>query len=73
MFAKICQEEDEGKAFNHLTTLTKILRERCRLQEIHLIDDDSFTPHLTLLKLSKDPQLRRKVGLICTLSCSSYL
>ncbi|XP_046445762.1 A-kinase anchor protein 7-like [Daphnia pulex] len=53
------KEESEGT--EHLNHLSKSLRERCQTAVlITLIDGDRFTPHVTLLKLSKDPSLNRK-------------
>ncbi len=53
------KEESEGTV--HLIHLSKSLRERCQTAGLTLIDGDRFTPHVTLLKLSKDPRLNRKV------------
>jgi 2'-5' RNA ligase len=53
------KEESEGT--EHLIHLSKSLRERCQTAGLTLIDGDRFTPHVTLLKLSKDPRLNRKV------------
>lgn len=53
------KEESEGT--EHLNHLSKSLRERCQTAGLTLIDGDRFTPHVTLLKLSKDPSLNRKV------------
>ena len=61
IFAGLHPEEKEGG--NHLTQLSACLMDGCRAANIHLIDD-RFHPHVTLLKLSKDPQLRRQVQLI---------
>ncbi|XP_046462555.1 A-kinase anchor protein 7-like isoform X1 [Daphnia pulex] len=52
------KEESEGT--EHLIHLSKSLRERCQTAGLTLIDGDRFTPHVTLLKLSKDPSLNRK-------------
>ncbi|EFX73206.1 hypothetical protein DAPPUDRAFT_325475 [Daphnia pulex] len=52
------KEESEGT--EHLNHLSKSLRERCQKAGLTLIDGDRFTPHVTLLKLSKDPRLNRK-------------
>ncbi|XP_046462550.1 A-kinase anchor protein 7-like isoform X1 [Daphnia pulex] len=52
------KEESEGT--EHLNHLSKSLRERCQTAGLTLIDGDRFTPHVTLLKLSKDPSLNRK-------------
>lgn len=46
---------------NHLNFLWKSLSDGCRSAGLSLIDADRFSPHVTLLKLSKDPKLRRKV------------
>ena len=56
------KEDDEGLA--HLMSLSKVVRGRCLSNGITLVDADRFTPHMTLLKLSKDPQLRRQVCVV---------
>lgn len=58
IFAGLHPEDKEGG--EHLSRLSAGLMERCRTSNIHLVDD-RFYPHVTLLKLSKDPQLRKKV------------
>ena len=62
------EEEDNGE--EHLTNISKCLMESCKRAGIHLVDD-RFKPHLTLLKLSKDPKLWKKVFKIefCTWHC----
>ena len=58
IYARV-KEESEGAA--HLNHLSKSLRDGCRTAGITLIDGDRFKPHVTILKISQDPQLYRKV------------
>lgn len=58
IYARIKEESDGAEHLNHLW---KSLRDGCQTAGISLIDGDRFTPHVTLLKMSKDPRLRRKV------------
>ena len=44
-----------------LDRLWKSLRHGCQAAGIPLIDKDTFTPHVTILKLSRDRLLYRKV------------
>ena len=44
-----------------LDRLWKSLRHGCQAAGIPLIDGDTFTPHVTILKLSRDRLLYRKV------------
>lgn len=53
------QEESDG--VNHLRFLWQSLRDGCQAAGIKLVDGDRFTPHMTILKLSKDPKIFRKV------------
>ncbi|KAI9559913.1 hypothetical protein GHT06_013920 [Daphnia sinensis] len=57
IYARIKEESDGAEHLNHLW---KSLRDGCQTAGISLIDGDRFTPHVTLLKMSKDPRLRRK-------------
>ncbi|XP_057365295.1 A-kinase anchor protein 7-like [Daphnia carinata] len=57
IYARIKEESDGAEYLNHLW---KSLRDGCQTAGISLIDGDRFTPHVTLLKISKDPRLRRK-------------
>ena len=59
IYARV-QEDNDG--IHYLTAIWESLRDGCRTAGIVLIDSDRFTPHITLLKLSKDPTLYRKVN-----------
>ena len=58
IYARV-KKESEG--VEHLNHLSKSLRDGCQTAGITLIDGDRFTPHVTLLKMSNDTQLYRKV------------
>ena len=66
IYARV-KKESEG--VEHLNHLSKSLRDGCQTAGITLIDGDRFTPHVTLLKMSNDPQLYRKVFLFSLAVC----
>jgi len=57
VYAGIHNRED---CLERLKELAAALREQCESAGLTFGDDGPFTPHLTLMKLSRDPTLRRK-------------
>lgn len=52
--------KNEDNCLHRLQNIVALLKDRCKSDGIP-IADEGFTPHLTLVKLSKDPGLWRKV------------